>query len=90
MAKMMRNMIAGCSVAYGCAVLLSGISGAPAAEPGETPGRPAYVLEHWEQEFTALEKEIKAKAPSYSRGEDPYRNQPILDRHFCILPGDRT
>lgn len=86
----MRNLAAGFSVVCGGAALVSGIYWASAAETVEAPRLPTYVVKHWEQEFTAIEKEIQEKIESYGRGEDPYENQRILDRHFCILPGDRT
>ena len=90
LANTMRNIIAGLAVSCGCAASLSGSYWAPAAELVEAPNPPAYVVEHWEKEFTALEKEIKEKAESYDRNEDPYKNQRILDKHSCILPEDRT
>jgi hypothetical protein len=51
---------------------------------------PGYVVGHWENEFVALEREIREKAELYGHEQDPYQNQQILDRQFCILPEDRT
>ena len=60
-----------------------------AVESSDSTAPPAYVAEHWEREFAEIEKQIQEKGPLYGRGEDPYENQRILDRHSCILPGDR-
>jgi len=78
------------SAVCGCAALLSGSFWVRAAEPPESPAPPEYVAEHWDKEFAALEREIQEKGKLYGHNEDPYENQRILDRHFCILPGDRT
>ena len=89
----MRNKIVEFCVVCGCAAWFSAGFGASAAETSNSPappGYPEYVVEHWKRDFAALEKEIEEKARLYRRGEDPYENQRILDRHFCILPGDRT
>ena len=90
MANKMRNIVSGFAVSCGCAALLLGSDWAPAADPAEAPNPPVYVVEHWEEEFTALEKEIREKTASYDRNEAPYKNQRILDKHSCILPGDHT
>ena len=81
----MLETIVGFSVVCSCAAL------PPGAEPLlESPAAPGYVVEHWEKEFAAIEEDIKQKREFYRRGEDPYENERILDRHFCILPGDCT
>ncbi|MBC8872147.1 MAG: hypothetical protein H8E44_22170 [Planctomycetes bacterium] len=86
----MRNRAVGFSIVCGCAALLSVGHRAPAAELLDSVGPPGYVVAHWEMEFAAVEKEIEEKRRLYERGEDPYENQRILDKHSCILAGDRT
>jgi hypothetical protein len=86
----MRCRFAGLFVVCGGAAAFFATYRVPAEEPPESTAPPAYVVEHWEREFAAIEKEIKEKDELYKRGDDPYENQRILDKHFCILPGDRT
>ncbi len=85
----MRNRILR-SLLMPCCVLLVLIRPWVRADEQLLPAVPAYVIEHWESEFTALEAEILAKHASYDCGEDPYENERILDRNSCILSNDRT
>jgi len=86
----MRNKVLRFSLVLGGAALLSPAAWATAAGPLDSPAPPGYVVEHWQNEFAAIEKELKEKGELYERGEDPYKNERILERQFCILPGDRT
>lgn len=86
----MRDRIAGLSVACLCAALFSANSWVLAADVFQSTAPTKSVIEHWEREFAAIEKEIEETTKLRDRGEDPYGNERILDRHFCILPGDRT
>lgn len=78
------------SCVCGCAMFWTASGWARAAEPLHRPAPPAYIVAHWEHEFAAIDHEIEKQGKLYGRGVDPYEDQQILDRHFCILPGDRT
>ncbi len=49
-----------------------------------------YVVRHWKNEFTELERQIKETGELYKRGQNPYKDMRVLDRNFCILPEDHT
>lgn len=49
-----------------------------------------YVVRHWKNEFTQLERQIKENGELYKRGRNPYKDARILDKNFCILPEDHT
>ena len=78
------------AVSMACAAALIPCSPVRAAAPSVPGGGARYVVEHWEREFGALEKKIEETRGLYRRGRNPYENERILDRHFCILSSDRT
>ncbi len=61
-----------------------------AADPPVPVDVPDYVVGHRQREFQDLEKQIEEAGGLFRRGVDPYENERILDRQFCILPTDRT
>ena len=86
----MRDGIVGFLVIWSMAASLSVDAGIRAAESPNLAGVPKYVIEHWENEFAALESELEVKRKHYERDQDPYEGDRLLDRHSCILPEDRT
>ncbi|NIP28469.1 MAG: hypothetical protein GWN55_17005 [Phycisphaerae bacterium] len=78
------------TVSLGCMSLLLLCTFAQAAGPSVSDGTAAYVIKHWEREFTELEKQIKKTREFYNQGRDPYEGMRILDGDSRILPSDRT
>lgn len=86
----MSTIKAGLAASLGCAAALASCNPVQAAAPRVPAGTPKHVIEHWEDEFRELEKQINQAGDLYKRGRDPYENQRILDRDSCIFPSDRT
>ena len=83
----MRTKIVGISVVCSCAALFSMSYWAMAEEPLDSPALPVYVVEHWESEFAAIEKEIGLRN-TIEKGLSVYADKDMIEMVLRNLTGN--